>query len=432
MKKTSTATETRDLSLTIYNGGFAAVKEIREINLNGNEDEIIFADVAQQIETNSLLVDGIEILEFNYDYDLISKQKLLKKYINKEVFLRDRQTGEKKSCRLLSVEDYGTNVLEDNKTKEIYIEAAGELILPALSAGLMIKPALIWKIIKSSADNVNVSYLSQGFKWTANYVIEVLKDTLNIAGWSEIENKSGTGYENAKIKLIAGDVKRVKDYSVARRHYEYEEMQFQVADRAESLPEEKSFFDYHMYTLNKRTSLKNNQTKQVKLLNGFKIPFKKYYVLDLSCNKVNVIVEFTNIKENGLGIPIPGGKAKVYKADEADNSLEFIGEDRISHTPKNQDIKLNIGNAFDITFEYSQVDTKTMNKYFHYKNKCIINNNKEEDVEVHFECYMTGIWEILKSTHDYVSKSADLVEFIVLVKANSEERIFFEYRSSNA
>ena len=168
MNKISTATDTKDISVTIYNGGFGAVKETRNVNLTGVETELIFADVAQQIEADSLLVEGLNILEFNYDYDLVGREKLLKKYIDKEVFLKDRETGEKRSCRLLSVEGTGRCVLEDSTTKEIYIDTQAELILPSLPSGLIVKPALVWKIAPTNTDKVKVSYLSRGFNWNAN------------------------------------------------------------------------------------------------------------------------------------------------------------------------------------------------------------------------------------------------------------------------
>ena len=178
--------------------------------------------MAQQIETDSLHVEGLKVLEFNYDFELDDRDKLLRKYIDKDVYLKVRSTGDKKCCRLLSVEGSGRCVLEDNATKEIYIDAYAELILPSLPSGLIVKPALVWKIAPTATDSVKVSYLSQGFNWNANYVIEILENTLNIAGWAEIENRSGTTFENAKVKLIAGDVNRIKkddDYDMEDRMY---------------------------------------------------------------------------------------------------------------------------------------------------------------------------------------------------------------------
>lgn len=422
MKKIFTAIDTEEISLTIYNEGFGAVKEIRKVNTTKKDNELVFADVAQQIEIDSLLVEGLQILEFNYDYDLVDRNKLLAKYIDMEVCLKDRKTGDKKSCRLLSVESNGKCVLEDLSTKEIYIDSDGEIVLPSLPSGLIVKPALIWKIAPSKTERVKVSYLSRGFSWDANYVIELGENTLNIVGWAEIENQSGATFENAKIKLIAGDVKRVDE---DERQYGYicEAKMYQPAPQAE----EKSFFDYHMYTLNNPTNLKNNQTKQVCILNGSNVPYKKYYQLDTHEDKVNVVIEYVNSKKSGLGIAMPKGKTKFYQAD-TDGSLEFIGEDIIGHTPKNETIKQSIGNAFDITFAYNEVERKKVNGFEHYRYECIIKNNKEEDAEVHFDHRIWGVWDMVESSHDYIKKSSDRIEFVVNVKADSEEKVSFEYK----
>jgi hypothetical protein len=422
MKKVTTAKDTENISLTIYNGGFGAVKETRKVNVTQQDNELVFADVAQQIEVDSLLVEGLQILEFNYDYDLVGRNKLLNKYIDMEVYLKDRKTGDKKSCRLLSVENDGKCVLEDTSTMEIYIDTEGEIILPSLPSGLIVKPALIWKIEPKRAKKVNVSYLSRGFQWDANYVIELMDNTLSIVGWAEIENQSGATYENANIKLIAGDVKRVEedesDYEMARGMKMY---------AAAPQAEEKSFFDYHMYTLLHPTTLKNNQTKQINILSGSNVPYKKYYNLDTDEEKVNVIVEFENSKKSGLGIAMPKGKIKFYMAD-TDGSLEFIGEDVIDHTPKDEIIKQTIGNAFDITFEYDQVDRKKINGFEHYRYECIIRNHKEEAAEVHLEHHIWGVWDMVYSSHDYIKNAASWLEFVVNVPADSEEKISFEYK----
>ncbi|NLO82050.1 MAG: DUF4139 domain-containing protein [Clostridiales bacterium] len=425
MEKICTSADTKEISLTIYNGGFGAVKEVRKLYLTGEETELVFADVAQCIETDSLLVEGINVLEFNYDYDLVDRDKLLQKYIDKEIWLVDRKTWEKKRCRLLSVESGGKCVLEDATTKEIYIDAQAEMVLPSLPSGLLVNPALVWKIVPCKAETVKVSYLSRGFKWMANYVVELLENTLNITGWAEIENKSGATFENARIKLIAGDVNRISRYG---RYGELREYLYTTAEASEPMAEEKSFFDYHMYTLLRPTTLKNNQTKQINIISGSDVPYRKYYQLNVYDEKVDIIVEFENNKDSGLGIPLPGGKVKLYKLDEDDGSLEFIGEDLIEHTPKDEKIKLVTGKAFDIAFQYKEIDEKRINGYVHYQYEYVIKNHKEEQAEVHFEHRIRGIWEMVSSSHDYVKKSSDTIEFVVDVPADSEVKVSFEYR----
>lgn len=195
-----------------------------------------------------------------------------------------------------------------------------------------------------------------------------------------------------------------------------------------SQAEEKSFFDYHMYTLNNLTTLKDNQTKQINILNGQDVPYKKYYVLNMREDKVNVVLEFANKKECGLGLAMPKGKIKLYTADEEDQSPEFLGEDKIDHTPKDEDIKLTIGNAFDITFEFKEVDCRKRDGFEHYKYECLIKNHKEEAVKVRFEHQVWDIWEIVSSTHDYNKKESWLLEYSVAVPADSEIKVCFEYR----
>lgn len=423
-RKVISATDTQSLSLTIYNGGFGAVKELRQFALNGDEREIVYADVAQRIEIDSLLVEGLEILEFNYDYDLVSKQKLLQKYIGREIYLKERETGSQKICRILSVEPDGKCVLEDLETREIYVDTKSELVLPSLPSGLLMKPALVWKIVPSKADAVKVSYLSKGFTWEANYVIELENESLNIAGWAKIENNSGSTFENAKIKLIAGEVNRIEEADDYGSKFEIRSLAMDSSPQAE----EKAFFDYHLYTLTHPTTLKNEQTKQICLLSGENVPFKKYYRLESREEESEVILEIFNEKEAGLGIPLPAGKVKVYQVDDADDSLEFVGEDEIDHTPKDERLELTIGKAFDVTYEFVEKDKRKSGGYDYYLCECTIRNHKEASAEVRLEHRIWGAWEIISASHDYTKQSSDLVEFVMTVPAEGVTIVTFEYR----
>jgi hypothetical protein len=421
MKKLSTSADTKEIAVTIYNDGFGAVKEKRTVNISESDNELIFADVAQMIETDSLIVEGLNILEFNYDFDLVNKSKLLLKYIDKEVFLKDRTTRDMISCRLLSIDNDGQCVFENNESKEIYIDTQLEIVLPSLPSGLLVKPALVWKIANSNTNEVNVSYLSKGFTWNANYVVELKNSKLNIIGWAEVNNISGMTYKNSKIKLIAGDVNRIESHNITFGMRE-------SAAPTYSAAEEKVFFDYHMYTLKSPTTLKDNQTKQISILSQTEIPFKQYYKLDLYEKKADVIIEFANTCENGLGLAFPKGKIKIYKEDEADNSLEFIGEDKIGHTPKDEIIKLAVGKAFDITFEYKEIDKMKIADYEHYKYECVVKNHKDIDVEIRFEPYVWGNWKMVESSHKYNKKSSSQLEYIVSVPTDSETKIQFEFK----
>jgi Uncharacterized conserved protein len=422
MKKYSTAQDCKDLSLTIYNGGFGAVKETLALNLMGNETEIVYSDVAQKIETDSLLVEGLNVLEFNYDYDLVGKEKLLTKYIDKEVFLKDRKTGEKRQCRLLSVEKADTCVLEDVETHEIYVDSQQELILPSLPAGLLLKPALLWKIEASTAKDINVSYLSNGFEWFANYVAELGDKTLNIAGWAEIKNQSGATFPDARIKLIAGDVSK----SSRPATDEYMSVMSMYSRPMSQQAQEKTFFEYHMYTLTNPTTLKSNETKQINILNGENITYKKYYILDSYRQKARTIVEFDNKESNGLGIPLPKGKVKLYRVDEDDRSLEFIGEDSIDHTPTDETVTLELGNAFDIAFDTRETQ-RTEYDYKYYRYECTIRNHKHEDADIHFDYRIPDTGEFAAASHPF-EQADHCLKFKLTIPADSQEMVWFEYR----
>ncbi len=422
-RKLSSALDTEDLSLTIYNGGFGAVKELRTVNLDGSETELVYADVAQLIETDSLLTEGITIQEFNYEYDLVGRGKLLQKYLGREVFLKDRKTGDRRACRLLAAEGETGCVLEDSETKEIYVDSSDELILPSLPAGLLVKPALIWKIEPTKAEALKVSYLSKGFNWQANYVIELEEKVMSLVCWAQIENESGTTFTDARIKLIAGDVNRIED------EFEDRIITSKLMYSAAPAAEEKTFFEYHMYTLNQPTTLKNNQSKQICLLSAAAIPYLKRFEFDQFSDKAEVIIEFANRKAGGLGLPFPKGKVKLYQADEADGSLEFIGEDELDHTPVDEDIRLCIGNAFDITFEYTQKQHRKLAGFEHFWYEVKIRNHRTETAAIRFRHHMQkGNWEMVSASLDFKPKDAWQVEFDLPVKADSEETVRFEYK----
>ena len=285
---------------------------------------------------------------------------MLQKYIDKEVYLKSRKTNERKSCRLLAATSYDSILLEDNETKEIYINPKDEIILPSLPSNLMVKPALVWKVRNSKANLVKVSYLSKGFNWHVNYVVEIKNKYLNVSAWAEINNECGTSFENIKIKLMAGEVNKINKHT---REFILCECDDLEAPHYGNNAEEKSFDDYHIYTLKNLTTLKNNQKKQLNLFNAEGIEYEKYYFINEYEDKVDAIIEFDNSEENKLGLPMPKGVFKIYKNDEEDNSLEFIGEDEINHTPKNEKIKLCTGKAFDITYEEKQVSERKIGVY---------------------------------------------------------------------
>lgn len=423
MRYVSTSQHTMDLALTIYNDGFGTVKEVRKAEIGESVDEILYLDVAKRIETDSLISEGLNIIEFNYDYDLVSREKLLGKYIDRNVFLKNRKSGELKEVRVLSAE--GTLIFEDVETKEIYLDSRDELVLPSLPEGLMVKPSLVWKIGETALEELKTSYISQGFSWTANYVVELKTDRLNIVGWAKIVNESGRTYENARLKLIAGEVKRVED----NLPYDRIEESRMYPSSMKSAAEEKAFFDYHMYTLNQRTDLRDNQTKQVNIFLGEDVPYEKYYKAHNRDERARITLEFQNKEEVGLGRPMPKGTLKIYQADDADDSLEFLGEDEIDHTPKGERVILDIGEAFDIALEDREISRRSLEGFDYVKRETVIRNHKEEEVLVHFSLSLYERFEVAKASHEYEMESSGTLLFKVRIPKDSEAVVKVEYTS---
>ncbi|WP_078427349.1 DUF4139 domain-containing protein [Alkalihalobacterium alkalinitrilicum] len=430
MRLQSTNNDCEKLSITLYNGGFGLVKEERSLHSEAPVAEIQYMDVAEKIETDSIIVSGVKIEEFNFDYDLVSQQKLLEKYLDHVVTIYDKERGEKTELRLLSVVD--GIIGEKVDTKEIVMNPVGELILPSLPSGLMVKPALIWNIKQQLLNqNIKVSYLTQGIKWNGNYVLELQQDTFQLTGWVQIMNQSGTTYNQAQLKLIAGEVNRVDDILQP----DYDELvvysQIDVKEEEESFSE-KSFADQHMYTLNRPVQLKNQQEKQINFLNIVNGKYKKYYHVNSYSEQPTILIEIENCKGNGMGIPLPKGKIKVYQEDEVDQTLEFTGEDEISHIPKDELVKLTIGKAFDIVTK-----NRERRRYRAYGKEYVdyvyeIKNKKSEMamMKIDHSIYEKN-WEMKESSHTFEQESSRNIVFWIDVPANEETVVSFTYEISN-
>ncbi|MFH0797024.1 MAG: DUF4139 domain-containing protein [Candidatus Omnitrophota bacterium] len=447
--------ERKDVSLTVYNQNFALVRDVRLLELKEGINTVRFEDIASQIDATSVhfnsLTDpaGCSILEQNFEYDLVSADKLLRKYIDKEirVVTRDNNLYE----GFLSSYDGQQLVLAKTPDKgPLFIvnrENVRNIEFPQLPEGLITKPTLVWSIFneKSRQHQVELSYLTNGMNWSADYVASVSKDEKNISlnGWVTINNNSGTGYENANLKLIAGDVHRVTEQPRNRR--EDAMLETKAMGGAPAQFEEKSFFEYHLYTLQRRTDLKNNQTKQITLFTAPQVPVEKVYNYDgalyrwyyyndwqkQTCNKkVAVNLEFKNSEKNGLGIPLPKGKVRVYKAD-TDDTLQFIGEDRIDHTPKDEKITLFLGNAFDIVGERKVTDHKIItSNVYRDSYEITLRNHKKEPVTVNVIEHQWADWKILESSHKYQKKDAVTAEFNIPVPKDGEVKLDYtaEYK----
>src|SRR3989475_5529799 len=358
-----------DMMVTIYNGNLGLVKDVREVRLPAGLVEAQFMDVAALIDPTSVHLrsltnpTGLKILEQNYEYDLLSSDKLLEKYVGKMVRLY-QSDGTFHEARLLST---AGPVFEINK--QIHLGYSGRLVLPSLPDNLVAKPTLVWLLRNQTPDGqkVEASYPTSGITWKADYVMVVSADDTksDLTGWVTIDNKSGATYGNAALKLVAGDVNRAVE---GRRSARMMEVASKAASNQEAARDFKSegFFEYHLYTLDGRTTIKDNQTKQLTLMAAADVPvvkqliyygaqdyYRTSYGVPMSNQKIGVYFDIKNSKDNRLGVPLPKGKVRVYKAD-ASGSQQFVGEDWIDHTPRDERVKIKMGDAFDLVGERTQ------------------------------------------------------------------------------
>ncbi|WP_248928652.1 DUF4139 domain-containing protein [Paenibacillus hamazuiensis] len=417
----STREEELELAITVYNGHFGAIRQKRSLNMEPDTECIYFLDVAEKMDTDSLLIQGLRIHEMNYEYDLVNKEKLLGKYVGRHVKLKG-QDGNMKECRLLSA-DHGL-ILENIETKEIYLDPKDELVLPELPEGLLIKPALAWKIPRQHSDCIEVSYLTEGLDWVTNYVVELRQDHCDLTGWVRIDNQTGTTFSNAKLKVIAGDVQRIRPepplYVQKRENVVY--------STADANFVEKEFADYHIYTLDQSVTLKQNQTKQIPLFQAQNVPCKVYYDCRSSRTKARIILEFMNANHMQLGRPLPKGLIKVYQRDEQDGALEFIGEDELNHTAKNETVRLHLGDAFDIRCEHVLRDRKKKWGMTIESHEIFLSNQKSTAAEIHVTHWIPHRhFQLLNPSHPLSSDStAQELCFHVTISAESEIKLIFD------
>lgn len=416
--KTCTMKDDKDLCLTVYNDGYGLVSERRAVKLAGDETRIQYLDVAQRMEVESLRIEGLDVAEVNYEYDLVDKAKLLSKYVGERVYLKAKDL--KRECRLLSA---GRGlILEDTATGEVLVDPEGELILPKLPDGLLARPALIFQLRPCETEEIGVSYLTKGLSWEANYVAELKGETLGLDAWVEIHNESGITFTGTRLKLLAGEVNRViKALNLKERIYS------SVREERPSDFEEKSFSDYHLYTLQGTTTLKDNQAKQIRLFGAHNVPYRRYYEVAPYSEDVQIVIEMDNKAGGGLGIPFPAGTFKVYQRDEADGSLTLVGEDQIGHTPKDETIRLYIGEAFDLQCERKCLNKRNDRGVRREEWRVTLKNHKEEPALIQVLHRIPATAEVVKASHTWEKPKANELVFAVELKPGATEAIDFAF-----
>ena len=439
----STPSERKSVHITIYNGNFGLVKEVRDLSMPKGVHDLYFEGVAALIDPTSVHIRSLDapgdlaVLEQNFEYDLVSPAKLMEKYLGMLVELVQEEEGNRKVVEAKLIGTEGGYVYEiDGK---VAINPPGRVVLPSLPKGLISKPSLVWKLENGrERHTVEATYLTNGINWKADYVAVLSGDDRNmdLSGWVTIDNQSGAIYEDAALKLVAGDVNRVQPERVAR----VMEMSDALGAGKQAF-EEEAFFEYHLYTLGRKTTIKNNQTKQIALLDAGGVAVEKsyvytsygrYYVARMGGpdkeTKVGVYLKLDNSKRNNLGMPLPRGLVRVYKRD-ADGSLQFVGEDQIDHTPEDETIRVKMGDAFDIVGERVQTDYKVLGtNTYETSFKTTLRNHKDENVVVSVIEQLTGDWEIVAKSHSYVKESSHRVRFDVPVERKSSADLTFTVR----
>lgn len=448
--------------------GYAVIRQERTIPIAPGRSVLKFLDVAALIDPTTVaftdLTDsGTRVLEQNYQFDLVGQPKLLERYIDKEITVQ-QNTGdghtESFTGTLLSSSG-GWLILRGPDGKIRTTASYNNIVFPALPEGLITRPTLVWDVEaeRGGDHRARVSYQTTGMTWWADYNIvfadgkDANSGTLDLGAWVSIINQSGAGYPDAALKLIAGDVQRASPQNVA---YPAAAMEDRLGMRAGGTAgfQEKSFFEYHLYTLGRPTTLPDNSTKQIELFPAaHAIPCDKvllYYGLPEqyrgfwgqpmmdrafgteSNNKVDVYLRFKNEEKVGLGVPLPSGRIRVSKLDPADQSLEFIGEDVIDHTPKDEEVLIKLGSAFDVVGERIQKDFRAdYDKHWMEEDIQIkLRNHKAEPVNVIVKenLYRWTNWEVLKPSTQFEKVDSRTIHFPVTVEKDGETTVTYTVR----
>jgi len=449
---TTTLDDQSELAITVYNSDIALVRDVRNLTLVRGAGNLRFMDIAATINPATVhfrsLTEpaNVSVLEQNYEYDLLEPDKLLRKYVGREVTLiRNRQENgstrqEEVKALLLS---YNTQPVWKIGNEIVTGMGADHIRFPELPDTLYSRPTLIWTVQNDGAarHRVEASYLASKLAWNADYVLTVARDdkAADLNGWVTMTNGSGTSFRNAKLQLVAGDLNRVRQQLNRMNDMA---MRAQPAPAAEAAMTQESFSDYHLYTVGRKTTINNNQTKQISMLEGTDVPVIKRYIVEGQNyyyhnrqhpgsplkDSVQVFYQFKNEQKTGLGMPMPAGVLRVYQQDSK-GGVQFVGEDRIMHTPKDETLNIKIGNAFDVVCERSQVDfEKIATNVYELEYEVTLRNHKETAVVVEVNEPLGGTWRMLTSSHKWTKTDAWAAQFTVPVNANADAVLKYRVR----
>jgi hypothetical protein len=444
---TTTLDDQVDLAVTVYNSDIALVRDVRAIDLTRGTGDLHFMDIAATVNPTTVHFRSLTepsrvgVLEQNYQYDLLEPEKLLKKYVGRDVTLVRQRNGRE--------EDVQAHLVSYNNAPVWRIDGqivtglhADHIRFPELPGNLYARPTLIWTLANEGASRhrVEASYLATKLSWNADYVLTVARDDKagDLDGWVTVQNGSGTAFRNASLQLVAGDLNRVKQ---ALGRVAMDSVAEFAAPAAQRMAQE-AFSDYHLYTLDRKTTINNNETKQVSMLGATSFPVTKRYVVNGQQfyyrnaqhpgapikDVVQVFYQLKNEAKSGLGEPMPAGIVRVYQADSR-GGLQFVGEDRIDHTPKDETLNLKIGNAFDVVAERKQIDwQRVASNVYDVEYEVTLRNHKAAGITVEVNEPIGGSWRMLNASHKWTKNDAWAAQFLVPVAAEGTTVVKYRVR----
>jgi len=448
----TTLNDQTDLSVTVYNSNIALVRDVRNLSLPSGVFRLKLMDIAATVNPATVHFRSLNepeklgVLEQNYEYDLLEPAKLLHKYVGKEVTLvrsyMDNGTTKREEIKATLLADNNGPVwkIGNDIVTGGYAESYR---FPEVPANLFDRPTLLMSLENSGSrkQQIEASYLAGNLSWNSDYVLTVGREdkAADLDGWVTLVNNSGTAFHNARLQLVAGDLNRIQPAVPQSRAAD---MVMAKAARAEQFAQE-NFSEYHLYTLGRKTSVEDKETKQISLLEGSGIPVEKRFVVNGQNfyyhnqqnpgtpikDNVMVFYKFKNEEKSGLGMPMPAGNVRVYQKDSKGNIL-FVGEDRIDHTPKDEALNIHIGNAFDVISERKQTDYKRVDTHlWEMEFEITLRNHKDSPITVEVNEPIGGDWEMLTSSYKYTKTAAWAAQFNVPVAANGTSLLKYRIRA---
>lgn len=448
-ERRSTLADQYGVAVTIYNDDLALVKDQRKLRLGSGANMLAFRDVSGRMRPETALLRSLNnpgqlsVIEQNFDFDLLTPQTLLEKYVGRHVgVIRTHPaTGmeTREEAQILAASQGVVLQFADR----IETGVPGRIVYPDVPANLRDRPTLVMALHNAGAaqHDVELSYLTGGLSWRADYVAELnATDTaLDLSGWVTLTNTSGAAYRNARLQLVAGDVNRARQEMHPVRAMAKMDM---VAEAAPGMAEE-ALLEYHLYTLDRPTTIAENQTKQVALLSATRVPARKELLLrgadyyyqssygDLGQKlKVGVFMEFDNKEASRLGLPLPKGILRVYKKD-GEGRAQFVGEDSIAHTPRNETVRLKLGEAFDVAADKKQTDFRKLpnpargSALYESAYEIVLKNAKKEAVTVTVQEPIPGDWKMLQQSHPHTKATSNTAVWKIAIPAEGQTTLTY-------